>query len=73
MPTEIAQDEVAQHQEAEHLETKLSVIARRLERLQKERGKSKAELVQYRKYMWEDAAFFDRAERAQTRRSILQV
>ncbi len=66
MPTELAQDQVAQQQEQEHLSTTLAVIERRLERLKKERGKSREELIQYRKYMWEDAALFDRAERAQS-------
>ena len=66
MPTEIAQN-----QETEHLELTLAVIARRLERLQKERGKSRAELIQYRKYMWEDAALFDRAERVQSENAAL--
>ena len=66
MPTEIAQN-----QETEHLERTLAVIERRLERLQKERGKSRAELIQYRKYMWEDAALFDRAERVQSENAAL--
>lgn len=66
MPTEIAQN-----QETEHLERTLAVIERRLQRLQKERGKSRAELIQYRKYMWEDAALFDRAERVQTENAAL--
>lgn len=71
MPTETAQDEVAQHQEVEHLQRTLAVIERRLERLEKERGKSRAELIQYRKYMWEDAALFDRAERVQSENAAL--
>lgn len=66
MPTEFGQDQVAQQQEQEHLSTTLAVIERRLEKLKKERGKSREELIQYRKYMWEDAALFDRAERAQS-------
>lgn len=56
----------AETQETERLAQTLAVIQRRIERLTKERGKSAKELVTYRKYMWEDAAFFDRAERVQT-------
>ena len=52
--------------EYQHLSDVLAVIDRRIEMLKKERGKSSKELVTYRKYMWEDAAFFDRAERVQT-------
>ncbi len=55
-----------QTQETEHLARTLAAIERGIERLSKERGKSREELITYRKYMWEDAAFFDRAERVQT-------
>lgn len=61
MPTLIGED-----QEIQHLSQTLDVIERRIEKLKRERGKSKEELVTYRKYMWEDAALFDRGERAQT-------
>lgn len=61
MPTLVGED-----QEVRRLSDTLGVIARRIETLEKQRGKSSKELVTYRKYMWEDAAFFDRAERVQS-------
>lgn len=61
MPTLIGED-----QEITRLSETLEVIERRIKQLKRERGKSKQELVTYRKYMWEDAALFDRAERVQT-------
>lgn len=50
-------------QESEHLADVLRVIARQTAELQKLRAKGSSELIEYRKYMWEDAALFDRAER----------
>ncbi len=52
-------------QETQRLTEVLEVIGRQIQALQKVRGKGSAQLVEYRKYMWEDAALFDRAERVQ--------
>ncbi len=61
MSTSIQED-----QETRHLALTLHVIERRIEALKRERGKSTEDLVTYHKYMWEDAALFDRAERVQS-------
>ena len=66
MPTSIYED-----QEAKHLAQTLEMIERRIEALKKERGKSSEDLVTYRKYMWEDAALFDRAERVMSENMAL--
>lgn len=57
---------VIETQEALRLSEVLDVIERRIATLEKKRGKGAEELVAYRKYMWEDAALFDRAERVQS-------
>jgi len=44
----------------------LAAIDARIEVLKKQRTKGSEELISYRKYMWEDAALFDRAERVQS-------
>ncbi len=56
---------IAENQESQHLSAVLSLIERRIGALQKMRVKGARELIEYRKYMWEDAALFDRAERVQ--------
>jgi len=61
----------AEINEEQHLAQTLAAIERRIEQLTKERGKSREELITYRKYMWEDAAFFDRAERVQSENAAL--
>lgn len=53
-------------QENKHLAEILTVIEQRIQSLKRERIKGNEELVNYRKYMWEDAALFDRAERVQS-------
>ena len=55
----------AENQETQRLSDVLSLIERRIGALQKMRVKGARELIEYRKYMWEDAALFDRAERVQ--------
>ena len=55
-----------QDQESQHLSDVLAAIARRIAVLQRQRKKGSQELIEYRKYMWEDAALFDRAERVQS-------
>lgn len=52
--------------ENQHLSEVLAVIERRMEALKGERTKGSEDLATYRKYMWEDAALFDRAERVQS-------
>lgn len=52
--------------EMQRLAQVLELIARRIELLKRQRGKKSEELINYRKYMWEDAALFDRAERVQS-------
>ena len=63
---------ISEIEETQHLADVLTVIARRIKRLKRERTKGTEELITYRKYMWEDAAFFDRAERVH-RSSILRA
>lgn len=53
-------------QETKRLGDVLELINRRIESLKREKTKGNEELVTYRKYMWEDAALFDRAERVQS-------
>jgi DNA helicase II / ATP-dependent DNA helicase PcrA len=53
-------------QETQRLADVLVVIEQQIKALERKRVKGSEELVSYRKYMWEDAALFDRAERVQT-------
>ncbi len=56
----------AQAQEKQHIAEVLAVIQRRIEAVRREHSKGSEELISYRKYMWEDAALFDRAEMVQS-------
>ena len=51
--------------ESQRLAAVLAVIDQQIEVLSRQRVKGSEELISYRKYMWEDAAYFDRAERVQ--------
>lgn len=52
--------------ETQRLSNVLAVIEQQTKVLERKRVKGSEELINYRKYMWEDAAMFDRAERVQT-------
>ena len=66
METQTMSTLATETQETQHLSEVLAVIERRIAILQRHRKKGSQELIEYRKYMWEDAALFDRAERVQS-------